>query len=98
KQDPYISVEYGVRSQRSKADKNGGQKPRWEDVFKFDIFEGDTEVRIYCLDQNLRDSSLIGQRAIDFAPALKSYQWDGWFGLTFQGVPAGDVYFEFTYY
>ncbi|KAK9766380.1 hypothetical protein K7432_004571 [Basidiobolus ranarum] len=98
KQDPYIQIEHGVRSQRTKADKNGGQKPRWEDNFKFDIFEGDTIVRVQCLDQNLRDSSLIGQRTIDFAPVLRSYQWDGWFGLTSQGECAGDVYLEFTYY
>ncbi|KAK9767061.1 hypothetical protein K7432_003413 [Basidiobolus ranarum] len=98
KQDPYILVEYGVRNQRTKADKNGGQKPCWEDVFKFDVFEEDTVLRVQCLDQNLRDSSLIGQRTIDFSPVLQSYQWDGWFGLTSQGLPAGDIYFEFTFH
>ncbi|ORY05627.1 hypothetical protein K493DRAFT_274864 [Basidiobolus meristosporus CBS 931.73] len=98
KQDPFLQIEIGNKRQRTKADRNGGQKPTWNERLSFDVTEGVHRVIVKCFDQNLREHAFIGEGEIDFGPALTYYQLDKWFELNDRGVPAGEVYLEFTFF
>jgi hypothetical protein len=39
KQDPYCTVAHGSDQNRTKIDKKGGQHPRWDEEFRFEIWE-----------------------------------------------------------
>jgi hypothetical protein len=39
KQDPYCTVTHGSEQKRTKIDKKGGQHPRWDEEFRFEIWE-----------------------------------------------------------
>ncbi|KAK9721634.1 hypothetical protein K7432_003262 [Basidiobolus ranarum] len=98
KQDPFLQFELGNSRQRTKADKNGGQKPTWNERLTFDITEGVHKVVVKCYDQNLREHAFIGESEVDFSPAITHYQLDSWFELKDKGEPAGEVYLEFTFF
>ncbi|KAK9729684.1 hypothetical protein K7432_000090 [Basidiobolus ranarum] len=98
KQDPFLQFELGNGRQRTKADKNGGQKPTWNERLTFEIVEGVHKVVVKCFDQNLREHAFIGEGEIDFSTAITYYQLDNWFQLKDKGEPAGEVYLEFTFF
>ncbi|ORX88339.1 hypothetical protein K493DRAFT_236858 [Basidiobolus meristosporus CBS 931.73] len=98
KQDPFLQFELGNTRKRTKADKNGGQKPTWNERISFEVPEGVHKVAVKCYDQNLREHAFIGEREIDFSPAITYYQLDNWFELKDKGDPAGEVYLEFTFF
>lgn len=84
KQDPYAQATLAGQTQKTKADKRGGQHPVWDEEFRFPVYadagknKENRLLEVACYKQETRgDDTLLGKGTVDIEPTLKTGEFDG---------------------
>jgi hypothetical protein len=102
KQNPYCLLRISNLTDKTKADLRGGQVPKWDEEFRFNIVpELQPILRLSVLDETKKAPTLIAEAEIDFTPVFYSSVkegYDKWHALTSGSKEAGMIYLEMTFY
>lgn len=102
KQNPYCLLRISNLTDKTKADIRGGQVPRWDEEFRFNITpELPPILKLSVLDETKKAPTLVAETEIDFTPVFYASVKDGfdkWHPLSSAGRDAGSIYLEMTFY
>lgn len=59
--DPFVKLEYRGKTYKTKADKNGGQTPVWNQTFEISIESTQESIKITCMDDDFIYNDYIGE-------------------------------------
>ncbi|WFD03669.1 hypothetical protein MOBT1_002362 [Malassezia obtusa] len=108
KQDPYAELRVGHSTQRTKADRRGGQQPLWDAQLHFEIYDALQHIlapettaghtlAIACYAED-KECELIGEATVPLDHVLQHGEHDLWIPLARNERYAGEVYVELTFY
>lgn len=107
KQSPYVTLRMGTLAKKTPSQFRGGQTPEWLHEIRFDISKGKKPiVRVDVLDETKNEPTAIGNCEIDCSVVFRDplnnhdgrYIYDRWHDLKLNGVRAGMIYLEMTFY
>lgn len=102
KQNPYCLLRISNLTDKTKPDVRGGQYPRWDEEFRFNILpENQPILKFSILDETKKAPVLVSEAEIDFTPVFYSSVKEGfdkWHQLKAGHKEAGEVYLEMTFY
>lgn len=114
KQDPYTVLSIGPETQKTKADKRGGQHPTWDEQLHFEIYSdmedalatdgtaakkgGKKVLKVACYADDTKEPELIGEGIVDLTDTLSTGEFDEWVTIKAKDRYAGEVYLELTFY
>ncbi|KAF9936469.1 hypothetical protein BGZ67_002370 [Mortierella alpina] len=91
KQSPYVQLKLGDQKKRTKASLIASVEPEWDQEARaLDMY-----VAVY--DEG-RKNDLIGDGILLLHEVVDKGELDVWFPIKCKGAPAGDIYFELTFY
>ena len=79
KQDVFVEFTCGQEKRQSRVDKNGGTKPVWNDIIKFELKKGISHlaIKVICSSNVRGERRLIGEALLDLEKVLRLYTHDG---------------------
>jgi len=97
--DPYVKVELGTQSYKTKTHHSGGKNPVWSDVFELLITNEETlYLRVYDKDLLKDDHVGSGTFSISQLLTLPSYHFAGNVPLMYKNKSAGEIYIDIVFY
>ena len=63
-QDPYCVITVGDTTLKTKADKEGGKRPKWNETLDFECSEEVTEIRVKLYDKDVVHDDYIGEGVV----------------------------------
>lgn len=100
-QDPVAEVCVDGMRLRTLPDRRGGACPFWDEQMHFEVYERTPPVQhtleLVCYATD-KEPDYIGHAKLDLTRALTRGEHDLWLTLTSQGLYAGQVYVELTFY
>ncbi|KAF9925193.1 hypothetical protein FBU30_004973 [Linnemannia zychae] len=97
KQSPYIQLTLGSQKKRTKASLIASLEPEWDQEVRLDVFQGTLDMGVSVFDEG-KKNELIGEGTLLLHEVIDKGELDVWFPIKHKGVPAGDIYFELTFY
>ncbi|KAF9966462.1 hypothetical protein BGZ70_002251 [Mortierella alpina] len=97
KQSPYVQLKLGDQKKRTKASLIASVEPEWDQEVRLDVFQGALDMYVAVYDEG-RKSDLIGDGILLLHEVVDKGELDVWFPIKCKGAPAGDIYFELTFY
>ncbi|GBC00695.1 hypothetical protein RclHR1_03940021 [Rhizophagus clarus] len=99
KGDPFVAFHLDGDSKRTKAEKRGGQHPKWDEEVRFNVMKNTSKkMKIQVFNDDKREPVLIGDSTIDLSEVLDKTEWDAWHEVNFRSKYAGEVSLEMTFY
>ncbi|CCH43572.1 hypothetical protein BN7_3125 [Wickerhamomyces ciferrii] len=102
KQSPYCLLRISNLTDKTKVDIRGGQNPRWDSEFRFNITpEVQPILKLSVLDETKKAPVLVSEGEVDFTPVFYSSVKEGfdlWHQLKAGHKDAGEIYLEMTFY
>ncbi|KAG9326928.1 hypothetical protein KVV02_001878, partial [Mortierella alpina] len=89
KQSPYVQLKLGDQKKRTKASLIAS--------VRLDVFQGALDMYVAVYDEG-RKNDLIGDGILLLHEVVDKGELDVWFPIKCKGAPAGDIYFELTFY
>ncbi|KAJ2185443.1 hypothetical protein IWW41_001110 [Coemansia sp. RSA 2522] len=97
--DTLVAMTLGTSTKQTQVDKKGGAAPKWNDRLSFlvsGLGKSQLHVTAYEMESSVSQKK-IGSCVIDLTRIFIEEEVDGWYTLTSNEKPAGDIYLEFTY-
>ncbi|PKC09309.1 hypothetical protein RhiirA5_312323 [Rhizophagus irregularis] len=99
KGDPFVAFHLDGDSKRIRADKRGGQHPKWDEEVRFSVMKNTSKkLKFQVFNDDKREPVLIGDATIDLSEVLDKTEWDAWHEISFRNKYAGEVSLEMTFY
>ncbi|KAF9213943.1 hypothetical protein BGZ59_004581 [Podila verticillata] len=89
KQSPYIQLKLGDDKKRTKASLIAS--------VRFDVFQNHLDLHVMVIDEG-KKNEVIGDGILLLHEVIDKGELDVWFPIKYKGSPAGDIYFELTFY
>ncbi|KFH62944.1 hypothetical protein MVEG_10982 [Podila verticillata NRRL 6337] len=97
KQSPYIQLKLGDDKKRTKASLIASVEPEWDQEVRFDVFQNHLDLHVMVIDEG-KKNEVIGDGILLLHEVIDKGELDVWFPIKYKGSPAGDIYFELTFY
>ncbi|KAF9117667.1 hypothetical protein BGW39_001964, partial [Mortierella sp. 14UC] len=97
KQSPYIQLTLSSQKKRTKASLIASVEPEWDQEVRLDVFQGMLDMGVSVFDEG-KKNELIGEGTLLLHEVIDKGELDVWFPIKYKGTPAGDIYFELTFY
>lgn len=69
-QDPYAVIEVGSQKKKTKTHKEGGKKPKWNEILTFKV--QNNVMKITVMDQDPTSDDVVASATVDLEKYLKS--------------------------
>ncbi|KAF9916059.1 hypothetical protein BX616_004714 [Lobosporangium transversale] len=98
KQSPYVQLKLGPeQKKRTRASLIASVEPEWDQEVRLDVFHGQLDMHVAVYDEG-KKNELIGDGTLLLHEVVDKGELDVWFPIKYNGSPAGDIYFELTFY
>ena len=95
--DPYVRVQIGQKTFRTKTHNNGGKNPSWYDEFEYYRTTEDT-LYAYVNDDDVGKDDLVGSGTLDLKPICSGMNFASYIKLFYHGKESGELYLEVMFY
>ena len=99
KMDPYVKIEVGGRTFKTKTRQNAGKKPTWDEIFEhYCTYDG--QLIAYVYDEDITSDDLVGSTYIQVSTVINSpsSHFSDDLVLKYKGKSSGTLYMDLTYY
>ncbi|KAF9187262.1 hypothetical protein BGZ51_001459 [Haplosporangium sp. Z 767] len=97
KQSPYVQLKLSDQKKRTKASLIASVEPEWDQEVHLDVFHGMLDMYVSVYDDG-KKNEFIGDGILLLHEVMDKGELDVWFPIKYKGAPAGDIYFELTFY
>ncbi|KAF9998046.1 hypothetical protein BGZ65_006420 [Modicella reniformis] len=97
KQSPYVQLKLGDQTKRTKASLIASLEPEWDQEIRLEVFQGTVHMHVSLFDEG-KKNELIGTDILLLHEVIDKGELDVWFPIKHNGRPAGEIYFELTFY
>ncbi|KAF9917590.1 hypothetical protein BX616_000528 [Lobosporangium transversale] len=96
KQSPYVQLKLGANEKkRTKASLIASVEPEWDQEAY--VFQGVLDIHVSVFDEG-KKHELIGEGTLLLHEVIDKGELDVWFPIKYKNAPAGEIYFELTFY
>ncbi|KAF9209745.1 hypothetical protein BGZ49_001387 [Haplosporangium sp. Z 27] len=97
KQSPYVQLRLGDQKKRTKASLISSVEPEWDQEIRLDVYQGNLDMHVKMYDE-AKDNEMLGVGTLRLHEVVNKGELDVWFTIKNKGSPAGEIYFELTFY
>ncbi|KAF9116132.1 hypothetical protein BGX27_004715 [Mortierella sp. AM989] len=102
KQSPYVQLKLSDQKKRTKASLIASVEPEWDQEarntsVRLEVYQGNLDMHVTVYDEG-KKNELIGEGILRLHEVIDKGELDVWFMIKNKGSPAGDIYFELTFY